>query len=57
LDKKVELQKKIVVMGENVVMVGLWRVVSEVGKDNVEDIEGFEFEGFIHLGLPLASVC
>jgi hypothetical protein len=33
-----------------VVMVGLGRVVSKVGKDSVEDIEGFE--GFMHLGLP-----
>lgn len=32
------------------VVVGLWRVVSEVGKDSVEDVEGFE--GFMHLGLP-----
>lgn len=32
------------------VMVGLGRVVSKVGKDSVKDIEGFE--GFVHLGLP-----
>jgi hypothetical protein len=54
LDKRVELQKKIVVMRENVVMIGIWRVVSKVGKDGIEDIEGFE--GFMHLVLSRLCV-
>lgn len=34
-------------------MVALWRVVSKVGKDSVDYLEGFE--GLMHLGLPVTN--
>jgi hypothetical protein len=43
----------VVVPGEIVVMVALWRVVSKVGKDSVDYLEGFE--GLMHLELPVTN--
>jgi len=52
-DKSIVFPRKIVVPGEMVVIVAVWRVVSKVGKDNVEYIEGFE--GLMHLVLPIRN--
>jgi hypothetical protein len=53
LGRSIAFPKKVVVAGEMVVMVTLWRVVSKVGKDSVDYLEGFE--GLMHLGLPVTN--